>query len=691
MHDPLPIDSHLGAIVWAVRAERAAVIVAPPGAGKTTRVAPALTELGRVMLLQPRRVAARALTRRIAEERGWTIGEEIGWQIRFERRFSSRTRLLVATEGVLTARLQRDPLLGDFEVVVLDEFHERSIHADLALALVREAAISRSDLAVVVMSATLDAAEVARFLDFAGRPERAARVIEVGARRHAVAVDYRPGISMAEAVVAALPVADGHILCFLPGAREIQRTRDELARNVPTSVILAPLHGSLDVDAQERALAPSGARKVILATNIAETSLTVEGVTTVIDSGQHRVLRYDTASGIDRLETERIGRDSAEQRTGRAGRTGPGRAIRLWDEREILRPHREPDVRRVDLASAVLDVVAWGEDPRRFEWFERPPDARMEAALALLRQLGAITNDERPRLTPVGEQLRALPLHPRLGRMILAARGAIGAIAIAATISEDSRVTVRETEPPTRRSDAFALLDAARAPSLRHTIRELSSIAQRVLGEQFHAEADEETLLRAILAGYPDRVAIRREPGSPRLLLATGTGAILGRESGVREGEFLVALDLGGSSRGVAGEAVVRMASAVDREWLAPTRDEGAHELLADGRVRAIRRLWYYALPLREQQGPPDPGEAARLLAAELRARIEAPVSEAAPLDDDTAALLRRLQFAQLAVDWDSVLAAATAGKNRLTDIDILPFLPHAIARRLDQLAPTTL
>src|SRR3954447_19459821 len=413
---PLPIDAHVAEIAAHVRAHRSAVIVAPPGSGKTTRIPPALAAIGRTILLQPRRVAARALARRIAVERGWTIGNEIGWQIRFERKFSDRTRLLVATEGILTARLQSDPLLSDFDVVILDEFHERSIHADVALALAKQAMDSRDDLAVVVMSATIAADEVSRFLG-------GARVFDIGERRFPIDVRYRPGVSMSAAIREQLRDAEGDILCFLPGMREIERTRGELA-NVDALVL--PLHGSLDVDAQECALAPADRRKVILATNIAETSLTVEGITDVIDSGVHKVLRFDPDTAVDHLAPERISADSAEQRAGRAGRTRPGRALRLWDARDILRPHREPEVRRVDLAPPLLDIIAWGGDPRTFAWFERPPEERIEAGLALLTALGATEDHER---------LRAFPLHPRLARIVLEARGAEGAITMAVQLS----------------------------------------------------------------------------------------------------------------------------------------------------------------------------------------------------------------------------------------------------------------
>src|SRR5437763_3609195 len=414
---PLPIDEHVSEIVEHVRARRAAVVVAPPGAGKTTRLPPALTALGRTILLQPRRVAARALARRIAQERGWRMGEEIGWQIRFERRFSERTRLLVATEGILTARLQSDPLLGDFDVVVLDEFHERSIHADLALALARQAMLARDDLAVVVMSATIAAEEVAQFLG-------GARVFDIDARPFPVEIAYEPRAALAEVVRRELQAASGDLLLFLPGAREIERARQEIGR-VDAEVI--PLHGSLDVDAQERALAPSSRRKIILSTNIAETSLTVEGVTTVIDTGLHKVLRFDPETAVDHLVTERIAADSAAQRAGRAGRTRPGRAVRLWDERDILRPRREPEIRRVDLAPPVLDILGWGGAPKTFAWYERPPEERIDAAVQLLRALRVIASraDSEGSPSRTGSLAAlAMTLHPRYARIVADAHGA---------------------------------------------------------------------------------------------------------------------------------------------------------------------------------------------------------------------------------------------------------------------------
>lgn len=582
MQTPLPVDAYVDDIVSLVRAEKRAVIVAPPGAGKTTRIPPALAAHGRTILLQPRRVAARTLARRIAAERNWTIGQEIGWQIRFERRFGARTRLLVATEGILTARLQADPLLSDFQIVVLDEFHERSIHADLALALVKQAADSRDDLAIVVMSATMDPHPVAQFLG-------GAKIVEIDARTHPVEIRHSSA-SMPQAIRDVARDAKGHILCFLPGAREIERTRSEV--NLPN---VLPLHGSLDVDAQERALASSPERKIILATNVAETSLTVDGVTDVIDSGLQKVLRFDAETAVDHLMLEQISRDSADQRAGRAGRTGPGRATRLWDERMILRPHREAEVRRVDLASAVLDIFAWGGDPHAFEWYERPPEHRIDAAVELLRRLGAI---EGRKVTSLGHRLQRVPLHPRLARVLV--DGGEAAVRVCALLSEDVRNIGS--------GDALALADS---PRLDYAAHELSR----------HAKGRGD-VRRALLAGFPDRVAMRREPGSLRLLLSSGTGAVLAKESGMHSGEFLVALDITGRTE----EALVRIASTVEREWLVPTHETIVHESV-NGRVRATKRVWYDALLLKEINVAPDPEEVRRLtpkkeIAPELRRRI---------------------------------------------------------------------
>jgi ATP-dependent helicase HrpB len=315
---PLPIDPFIPEILALVREHRAVVVTAAPGAGKTTRVSPALAAEGAVIVLQPRRVAARSVALRIADEQGWTLGREVGWQVRFERRFGPDTRLLLATEGILTARLQHDPLLSAFHTIVLDEFHERSIHADLGIALAKQAWLARDDLRIVVMSATMDPAPVAAYLG--GCP-----VLDVPGRAHPLDLSYHPDTPFGAAVAQVVRATQGQVLCFLAGAPEIRRAAAEAASAIDGAAIeIVPLHGSLDPSEQDRAVAPVSNRRLILATNIAETSLTVPGVTAVVDTGMHKVARYDPDRAIDSLESERISLDSADQRAGRAARLGAG-------------------------------------------------------------------------------------------------------------------------------------------------------------------------------------------------------------------------------------------------------------------------------------------------------------------------------------------------------------------------------
>ncbi|MHB0969045.1 MAG: ATP-dependent helicase HrpB [Thermoanaerobaculia bacterium] len=691
MLTPLPIDPFVPDIVATVRARRSAVVVAEPGAGKTTRIPPALTALGRVILLQPRRVAARALARRIASEQRWTLGEEVGWQIRFERKFTARTQLLVATEGILTARLQSDPLLSDFRIVVLDEFHERSIYADLALALVRQAAAARNDLAVVVMSATIDPSPISAFLG--GAP-----VIEVPGRTFPIEIEYRAGADLATAALERAATAPGDLLCFLPGAGEIRRAEDDVRGRSGERYDVLPLHGMLDADAQDRALAPSARKKIILATNIAETSLTIDGVTDVVDSGLHKVLRYDGGRGIDRLEMERIPGDSAKQRSGRAGRTQPGRALRLWDARDQLREHREPEIFRIGLAATLLDVIAWGGDPLDFEWFEPPPRERIEADLELLRRLGAI---EGRALTRLGEAVHRLPLHPRLATLLLRAGASPRAAAAVAVLSERVPPRLCEGEAATTDSDVLSLVDRIREfpHNVREAARELESLAKRASKDVprlvFHGD-DEDVLLRAILAAYPDRVAKRREPGSARVVLASGYGATLGRESGVRTSEFLVAVDVSMETRNRVSEGLVRVASAIEREWIEPTREDVEHRLDPDGSVRALARRWYGAVVLSERHVKPDADAAAAILAQRWRETLDALMAahDEPPEksnEERMVQLLRRIRFAGIDLDLDALLRSACHGKTRLGDLEIRDYLPHDARRALERNAPETI
>jgi len=672
MRPRLPIDVELPRVREALAGSRALVLVAPPGSGKTTRVPPALVADGPVFLLQPRRVAARSIARRIAEENGWTLGQEVGFQVRFERRFSKDTRLLVATEGVLTRRLQSDPLLSAFRTIVLDEFHERSLHADLALALARQAWRARPELRLVVMSATLDAGPVARFLDDCP-------VVEIDARPHPLEVRYEPRTSVADAVRVTLARPGGHVLCFLPGAPEIRRVQSELAA-VPGARVL-PLHGTLPPEEQDAALAPSAMRKVILATNVAETSLTIEGVTDVIDSGQHKVLRYDPERALDRLELERIPADSAAQRAGRAGRTGPGRVVRLWDERDRLRTSREPEIERVDLAPPALEVLAWGADPRSFEWFEAPPAEPLAAAMALLERLGA---SARGRLTTEGASMQRLPVHPRLARVLLSAGGGARAAAACAVLAEAWRPAA-SGDVPTTDSDVLSAADRIReAPAgVRAAARELQEIVAESARGGSSIDADER-LLRALLAGFPDRVARRREPASPRLALSAGTGALLGRESGVREGELLIALEITSGAAGVSGEPLVRVASRVERAWLQGVRSEAVHRYDEEsGSVRAVLRDTYEALVLAERPVPADPDQAAPLLADALERR---------GLGEAGERLRRRLRLAGLDADLHAAVLEACRGRTSLPALDAPErWLDAGTRATLDRLAPERL
>ena len=666
---PLPVDGFIPDIKAALAASRAVVVTAQPGAGKTTRVPPALVDDGPVILLEPRRVAARSIAHRIAFERGWTVGREVGSHVRFERRFHPSTRLLVATEGILSARLQQDPLLSDFHTVVIDEFHERSIHADLAIALAKQAWKARADLRLVVMSATIDTARVSGFLG--GCP-----IVDVPGRMHPLDVDYAPHQSVAAAAAEMLIATDGDVLCFLPGVFEIQQSIAEMRPLVDgRTVEVVPLYGGLDSAGQDRAIqgAPNGTRRVVVATNVAETSLTVPGVTAVVDSGWHKVARYDASRAIDSLVTERISEDAAAQRAGRAGRIAPGKVRRLWDARDRLRPHGEAEIHRVDLAATVLDIMSWGGHPRELEWFEVPAPGMIDASLALLDRLGAVNQGA---LTDLGRQIVRLPLHPRLACMLRAAGGA-RTMARACALLSERQVPPSKASTATS-SDLLSALDRWESlpPHVGRVARELERIYESAIGRPSAADITETTFRRAVLAAYPDRVAQRREPGSPRVKLATGTGAVLGIESGVRDAEFLIAVDV----RAQPGEARIGMASAVEREWLQPNGIEIVHTFDDDaGIVRAVELERYDALIVRERSVAPDKDEAARLLTDVWQPR------------GDDAQLLRRIRFAGHEIDVTAAVRAAAEGRRSLADIELTSGIPADVLRTLDARAPAVL
>ena len=654
--NPLIIDEHVAEVRAALAARRAVVLSASPGAGKTTRIPPALIDAGPVILLQPRRVAARAVARRIAEERGWTLGREVGWQIRFDKRFARDTRLLVVTEGILTARLQQDPLLSDFTTIVLDEFHERSVHADLGLALARQAWLARGDLRIVVMSATLDVHSVARFLGDAP-------VVSVPGALHPLTIEYADGESIGDAARSVLPRTGGQVLCFLPGAREIERASAELSSIATAGIDIVPLHGSLDGDAQDAAIRAVDRRRIILATNIAETSLTVPGVSAVIDTGHVKVARYDADRGIDSLTLERITLDSADQRAGRAARLGAGVVRRLWDARDRLRAHREPEIARVDLAAPVLDLMAWGADPLSFEWFEAPSADRIQAAMRLLHRLEAIDGTGAgARITALGRQLQRIPLHPRLARILIDGRGSAEAAGWCAMLSEGARGGL----------GASGALGA-----------ELQRIASNVLGGDVASHITDEALRHALFTGYADRLAKRRPGLRDRFLLATGHGAAFAKEAAGVDAEYIVALDVVAAEREGISESRIRAASAVDREWIHPTSTAVEHRFDAEsGRVRAARVERFDAIVLSETPVPVDPEAAASLIADAWLARAH---------DAPTTQLIRRLRFAALDVDLRALASQAAASARTVDAMNLEAHLPFDLKRALAERAPASI
>ncbi|MBI4607107.1 MAG: ATP-dependent helicase HrpB [Planctomycetes bacterium] len=740
---PLPIDPEVPRIVDLVRRHGALVLCAPPGSGKTTRVPPALLEglgaRGRVVVLQPRRIAARAAAARIASERGWTLGREVGYQVRFERRTSRETRLEIVTEGILTRRLQSDPFLEGVSCVVLDELHERSIHADLALAVLREVrAAARRDLVVVVMSATLDPEPVSRFLGGCPAVTPGARPLP-GEVRYLDRPDRSPAGELAARVLRdAWRAARGNALVFLPGIDEIRRAARELEGFARIQdALIAPLHGGLSLEEQELALRPAARRKIVLATNVAETSLTIEGVDLVIDGGLARILRSDPRTGIDRLEVSRISKRSAEQRAGRAGRLGPGTAVRLWTRAEdALLPEAEaPEVRRVDLSATVLELKAWGvTDPASFGWFEAPEPAALERAEELLAALGAVEERRGP-LTPAGRAMLAIPAHPRLSRMLVEAhaRGVLAeGAALAALIEERDIVPLIAAGRPggggaseTGPSDLLARLDlldeaerlgrggggrgrlaalgvdpgAVRAvlqarDALLRSARETLGPEPRPAGRGSGGDA---ALLRVLLHGYPDRVVRRRAKGGDRGRMTGGRGVALARESIVRDAELFLAVEVEDGPRG-SQEALVRLASAVRRDWLEedfPQAISEARETFFDAkleRVRSTAAALYRDLPLEEPRDHrPEPAEAERVLAAAARERAE----EAFAADEDASRWLARVRslrewMPELGLPAFSLeelreaIAQACAGKSSLAEVRALG-LVEVLRGRLDR------
>ncbi len=713
-----------------------AVLTAPTGSGKTTRVPLAMLDAdwlgdGGILMLEPRRPAARMAAARMAALLGEPVGERVGHQVRFERRIGPRTRIQVLTEGILTRRIQSDPELTGCRLLIFDEFHERGLNADLGLALALDAAAAlRPDLRILVMSATLDTAPVAHLLGDAPVIEGEGRTWPVEVH-HVPRSPTDPIDAVVDAVREALATTGGgDILAFLPGAAEIHRTLARLSDGVGTGVDLLPLHGSLSLAEQDRALRPdgSGRRRVVLATDIAETSLTIEGVSIVIDSGLTRKPRFAPGSGLTRLVTEPIPASSAEQRTGRAGRLGPGRCLRLWTQAEARgRPaHRPPEILNADLAPLVLELALWGlSDPAGLAWLDPPPPAAWSQGVDLLRALGAI--DASGAITGAGRRMAALPAHPRLAHMLTAAPGAAAALAadLAALLSErDPWVSQPgQTRPADLRPRLQGLAAWRRkqpTPSL--DIRRLSAIDR--LSRQFRqllragdapvamAPADPGRLLAL---AYPERIAQNRDggpSGEGRFLLANGTGAILPRGDALLVEPYLVVANLDAAH----GDNRIRAAlpiAAADLEAVSARRIERVRTLdwdEAGARVSARNETRLGAILLDARPRPiDDPTQALRVLLEVVRRDPAAALSwspRARQLQGRVALAAREQPdagwpdlsdlwlHAHLA-DW---LGPWLGGKTRLADvraIDIAHGLGHLLGweriRRIEHLAPEML
>jgi ATP-dependent helicase HrpB len=695
---PLPIDAVLPELVAALRGHSSAVLRAPTGAGKTTRVPPALLDAGfadrgRIVMLEPRRLAARAAARRMSAERGSRVGDAIGYHVRFDRQARPNTRVLVVTPGVLLRMLHDDPYLESVAAIIFDEFHERGLDSDLALGLARLIQQTvRPELRVVVMSATIDTDKVAAFLG--GCP----LVISEG-RPHPVEVRYEPRtpdqpwpVAVAAAVERLLKRSDGDVLAFLPGMGEIRAAEREL-RPLADRLGLAvlPLHGDLPAEQQDAALLPLDRRKVVLATNVAETSVTVEGVTGVVDTGLARVLTFDPHVGLDRLEVTPISKASADQRAGRAGRTWAGVCVRLWSEASHrTRPEQtDPEIRRIDLAGAVLHLLALGEtDLFRFPWLEPPREATVAQALDLLRRLGAVDGDA---VTDLGRVVARLPVHPRLGRMLVEGHrlGETEHVALAAALLAERdpflRGPPRLGPPHPTMSDVLDRVEALEEfqrsgkeetpfgplnrGAAHFILRAREQLARAVRQEMADAkpQAAQEGFCRALLAAFPDRVARRRNPAGRKGVMVGGRGVKLAPASGVTDSELFLCVDVDDGDV----EALVRLASVVQRDWLPPALVTSAVEVAFDPdaeRITARKRVRYDDLILEDAPASfPDEEAAARALAAAAAERLRRVVP---PDDSPAGAFLLRARCLR---EWMPDLGLPAFDDNDLREM--LPWL----------------
>ena len=691
MKQSLPIDALQADLVAACGRVRRLVLRAPTGSGKSTRIPQMLLDLnlvqGQIVVLQPRRIAARLLAARIAQERGVRLGGEVGYHIRFERVESAQTRIKFVTEALLLRQMASDPELKGVGAVVFDEFHERNLHSDVALALARRLQEThRPDLLIMAMSATLDTEGVAKWLG-------SAETLAADGRAYPVQVEYthlprnstRPiWDAAAEQVRRVLSEeAEGDILVFMPGSYEIMRTIGAV-RNLPESggIDILPLYGELPPEEQDRAVKPSPGRKVIVATNVAETSLTIPGVRAVVDAGLARIARFDPHRGIDTLLVEPVSQASAEQRAGRAGRTGPGRCIRLWSQTDHeARPLREvPEIKRVDLSETILLLLSsgWGE-AATFPWYEKPDDKALQRALTVLADLGAV--DAQGKLTNLGRRMSVFPAHPRYARMLLAAGDldCVYEVCRIAGLAQGRDILFRKVDDRTENardsveqedgSDFFprlALLQRAvemkfdadacdRFGVHGQAARQADQAARQFLrlaeGQGLPVSdriADPAAVRRCLLLGFSDRLAVRLDAGTLRCALVHGRTGELRRESSIRNAKLLVAAEVDEIQARGGVTTYLSLATAIEEAWLQelfPAEFSTVNQVRYDGSQRRVvtrveRRFRDLVLEAKERDDAPSDA-ASRLLAEEVAAgRLELEKWDA-PVD----AWIRRVNF----------------------------------------------
>jgi ATP-dependent helicase HrpB len=713
---PLPIDAVLDELARTLAGHNAAVLVAPPGAGKTTRVPLALLDepwarAKKIIVLEPRRIAARASAERMAQTLGERVGETVGYRVRFGSKVSLMTRIEVVTEGIFSRQILDDPELSGVAAVLFDEFHERSLDADLGLALARDAQVGlREDLRILVMSATLDGARVAKLLGEAPVIASEGRAFPVETRYLGRKADAPLERQMADAIAMALRADPGSVLAFLPGAAEIRRTQNLLSERVhDASIEIVPLFGALDAAVQDRAIAPApkGSRKVVLATSIAETSLTIEGVCIVVDSGVARVPRYEPDIGLTRLETVRASRAAVDQRRGRAGRTEPGVCYRLWDEPQTasLAPFTQPEILSADLSSLVLDLAQWGvSDPSALAFLDSPPGPALKEARSLLLELGALDPDGR--ITTEGKSLRALALPPRLARMIVDShRLGAGAEAaeIAAVLTE--RGLGGDSVDLDARLDQFRRDRSPRAGSAR-------SLAQRwasqVAATEGPASEDTSPSTGVMLAfAFPDRLARNRGNGS--FVLANGRGAAVDQTSALARAPYIAVAEL----TGTAANGRILLAAPIaqaDIELRFADQIETTDEISFDRSalaLRARRKRTLHAITLSEAPLALKPSaETARVLADGLIASSLEKLPWSKPLKQwrDRVMFLRAaegeswpdLSDGALAAQREAWLVPALYDKTSLKEFSagdlseaLMTLLPWELRTRLEREAPT--